>query len=262
MPGNKNSGRKRKPEPDVELPDIRAPPTRSQEKKCKVVETVPLPRQTRQGTSLVPAEKPRETSIKSNTMKSARVASIDFKHTVGPPLESFSNNRLPQKREILQRWKGLQIEAEFNNRVTTRDHAWKMWPEIQTLWAKSRIPLKDGKSNKTCIDKIVEIIHSYQDLNRTPDKRICEEYQQQLNTLFDISLGDEEAIEAALRSERREDWEEDLIFYRGQKQHPQLYTMGGIDLRLAEKEKRADVRKLQEDNRIVKEAERTAVSTR
>ncbi len=91
---------------------------------------------------------------------------------------------------------------------------------------------------------------------------MSEEYQDQLNTLFDISLGDEIAIEAALRSERRHDWEEDLIFYRGQKQHPQLYTMGGVDLKLAAKEKRVSLRKAQEENREVKENEHTAVATR
>ncbi len=249
------------------MPDIRAPSTRSQsDKKCKVVDPLLSPRQTRQGTSLLPTPDSGVTSstnVKLNMSKTSCVSSIEFKNIIGTPLDSFSNNRLPQKREILQRWRGLQIKTDFNTQFNTRDHAWKIWPEIQFLWAESQIPVKEGKhAVKMCLDRIVDIIHSYQNLSRTPKKRMSEEYQDQLNTLFDISLGDEIAIEAALRSEWRHDWEEDLIFYRGQKQHPQLYTMGGVDLKLAAKEKRVSLRKAQEENREVKENERTAVATR
>ncbi len=149
MPGNKNSGRKSKTEPDVDMPDIRALSTQSQsDKKCKVVDPLLSPRQTRQGTSLLPTPDSGVTSstnVKLNMSKTSRVSSIEFKNIIGTPLDSFSNNCLPQKREILQRWRGLQIKTDFNTQFNTRDHAWKIWPEIQFLWAESQIPVKEGK---------------------------------------------------------------------------------------------------------------------
>ena len=136
-----------------------------------------------------------------------------------------------------------------------------MWPEIKAIWQASRLPLS-LVGDKKCIDRIVNIITVYQDLKRTPEKRRSEEYQAQINTLFDVSMGDDVAVEEALRASRRGDWEEDLIFYRGQKQHPQLYSMGGVDLKLAVAESRAAARKAQEEKMMVKEIERAATVTR
>ena len=59
-------------------------------------------------------------------------------------------------------------------------------------------------------------------------------------------MGDEPAVEAAFRAERHHDWEEDLLFYRGQKEHPQLYTIGAVHLRLAAKEQQAAFKKRKE----------------
>lgn len=83
----------------------------------------------------------------------------------------------------------------------------------------------------------------------------------QLNMLFDVSLG-EDAVEAALRASLHQDWIEDLEFYWGQKQHPQLYSMGGVDLKLVVKENHAAERRAQEKKRAEKEAIRNATITR
>ena len=206
-----------------------------------------------------------EESFISNTISktsptSKRLATQDFEQTVGLSTSHFPQLRLPQNRHILQRWKGLQIDSNFNKQITGRDHARKMWPEVKAVWQKSRLPMLDV-GDKKCIDKIVKVIASYQDLKRTPQKRKSTEYQEFLNSLFDVSVG-EDNIEAALRATRDENWKEYILFYQGQKSHPQLYTLGGVDLKEATKERRSTERKEKEEKRATREKERIATVER
>lgn len=260
MPGNKNSGRKRKR--DHSLPDLRSKHIHKIHKDDLEAPSTGRagPMQTRQGTELqhttmsnpIIQQKPK-TSPLSN-----RVANQEFERAIGPSIQNIPENRLPQNRVLLQRWKGLQIQSQFNTQISTKDHARAMWPEIKAVWEGARLPIK---AEKNCIAKIVDVIKKYQDLKRTPSIRFSEQYQGHLNALFDISLG-EEKVEATLRSSRRESWEQDLQFYRGQKQHPQQFILGGVNLKEVAKEVRSAERKAAADKRAEKEAQRSASVSR
>lgn len=256
MPGNKNSGRKRKI--DSGLPDIQISLPRSRIDK-DISPDVETPLRTRNGTELgVHSEVENQPKKAKTSPTSSRIACQDFNKAVGDSIQLFPENRLPQNRGILQRWKGLQIENQFNRQVTGRDHAHVMWPEIKAIWEASGIPMK---KEKNCIDQIVDVISKYQGLKRTPDKRLSEIYQAHLNSLFDISPG-EEQVKAILRAKRTDNIEEHLRFYEGQKKHPQQFTLGGVDQKEAAKERRSVLRKEAGQRRIEKELERTSLVSR
>lgn len=260
MPGNKNSGRKRKASCERKT---------SLRKQRKIVssQTSPqvsvLPGRTRHGAKLgfvTSTSASNASQPEKRPLQSARLASKGFEEVIGPSILHFPQHHLPQKRAILQRWKGLQIQSNFNKQVSTRDHARVIWTEIKAIWLASRIPLLQT-AEKNFIDKIVYIITEYQNFKRTPEMRSTDGYQMKLNTLFDVSVG-EDAVESMLRASRHKDWAEDHKFYLGQKQHPQLYSMGGIDLKLAVSEDRAAERRARETKRAEKEARRSANMTR
>ena len=261
MPGNKNSGRKRKATP-VQGSIIASLRKRRKTAALTASPQVSLaPGRTRQGTKLAPVPSISNTTRPEiHPLQSPRLASKEFEKVIGPSLFHFPKHHLPQKRALLQRWKGLQIESNFNKRVTTRDHARTIWKEVKEIWLASRIPLMRTEE-KNFVDKIVNIITEFQALKRAPEKRSTECYQLQLNSLFDVSLGDD-AVEAALKASRSKDWVEDLEFYRGQKKHPQLYSMGGVDLKLAVKEKATAERRTKAKKRAEEEAIRSSSVTR
>lgn len=171
-------------------------------------------------------------------------------------LEELSGSKLPLNLQVLRRI--MFIRDEYPN-SKTRSTAKIVYDElVSKFWGPSRIPMKNEKK---CIDQIVGLFQTYEQLKKTPLKRrkTAENSERirlfldEMQSLCDLSDRD---VEQKLRQSGNPEWRIDLEFLLGQRKTPQVGSMEGVDNILAMKEKRKEEESRKAESRKQKELKR------
>ena len=190
MPGNKNSGRKKKVV--EEHGETEAAPTPSKKKKVGRRKKM-LMESTEEETSdarstaemEVTAElKSSSSGARSNASnfydlkKRTSETSISYDSLLGPSLAMFPSSKLPHRRTVLQRYRYL-ITGDDN--PTRSEVISIITNEIISLWEISSIPFRDIRSCRDCVKKCIECW-----INAKRDVRNSKTFQVSLDTLLDL----------------------------------------------------------------------------
>ncbi|KAK4024122.1 hypothetical protein OUZ56_009510 [Daphnia magna] len=96
--------------------------------------------------------------------------------------------------------------------------------ELKEIWGKAAKAVKDDKN---ILKALMNTHDAWLSLKKIPvarrdsphSKKLIEEFQKQMDSLFDISPSD---VENRLRATRKRHWKEDFSFLIGQRQNPQV----------------------------------------
>jgi hypothetical protein len=157
-------------------------------------------------------------------------------------------SKLPTNREVLSRY--LFYRNEFKSE-TTRELFKVITSELEYLWGKAGIPIKE---NREIVDQLMRLFQQWYSLNkikvslRSKNNTRLDSFKRQLETLCDLS-----AIDAyrQMRSSRRKNWREDWAFYEDQR-GPRKGYMTNVDQEFVRKEQQIISKRLRQENRIEK----------
>ena len=252
MPGNKNSGRKKKLVPAST--EASSPPKKSTKKRGRprkgLRDPIEIDEETIVNDPSVSATTPKHTgrgksSHVSDLRRKSSALSLSYDKSVGKGLEAFPSSRLPTKRTVLQRYRYIRSQSHNQSKVSV---VATITEEISFLWDNGSIP---RKSEKDCNYMVKCLINEW--LNAKPTKRESSDFQNNLNNLLDIrptDLMDLKTLRDYLKHRRYVGWERDFSFFEGQLSHPQKGSMSTTrDMVLHEKLEKGRIRSDYEKNR-------------
>ena len=226
MPGNKNSGRKKKEVGSVERNEpqkrkrgrpkgsISKPQIESSSEASEPVEGTPLTPPLRKSSPLA--------RVSTNVMKlSSRNSEITefYDQFIGEALDQLPLKRLPTKRTLLQRFRALR-SASHNLAQTTI--VTTIADEVMKLWDCGAIP---RKKSEACTHDVKKVVMGW--VNSKKEEKVSQRYQRSLDSLLDlrpVTCSTLPALKKELKRLRGTDdetWLEDYNFFKGQMKHPQ-----------------------------------------
>ena len=251
MPGNKNSGRRKKPI-DVGKETDNPPDSTSVVRKRTVgrpkkttnaaaeydeSDPLPEPLEDQPGKTKADDVVIRVGNHAVDLAKRSSCMSKFYDEFLGPPLEVFPSSKLPLKRVVLQRYRTLR---SLSHATPQTEIVATITKELILLWERSAIPFKPYTS--ACRVILGEIMTW---VNATEEDRKCENFQRNLNTLSDLrpkSLQTLSSLKSYLMSSGNPDWLRDYEFFKGQCSFPQTGTLGPRDGCLKKKLQRKSIR--------------------
>ena len=161
-------------------------------------------------------------------------------YLIGEPIQLLPASKLPIKRLILQRMRGLHEESSLSSLtadIRDVDIARTISQELESLWQKAAIPCQRQdviqKLVKKSMDELASLMKHWSRLK--PENDPLKSYSASLDNLFDLSHAD---LQYRLSTSGNPAWKEDWKFYLGQKQVPQIGSMAGRDILLHQLEVR------------------------
>ena len=169
-----------------------------------------------------------------------------YNEHLGSALEGFPARVLPRNRCVLRRYRSLRTDQHAADQ---RLVSLAISKEVMDLWERSAIPHIDFKA---CAYKIQKIVSRWTNAKKDrKSDRTSPRYQKELNNLLDLrpeSLSTLPALKAELKK-RGKNWEDDYNFFKGQMVYPPTSFMSpSTDHVLA-----ATTRKREERNKKVSE---------
>ena len=247
MPGNKNSGRKKKIVPDDPVPNtstthhstVSKPTNRGRPRKSNENRSLPY-RPDDVSTNQVP--RPRSTPVQKHVStlqrRSSEMSKFYDAH-LGPALEKFNPSKLPMKRTILQRYRDLRAKQPT---VSQHIIVGTISSEIYSLWERSAIPCKSLKHCKRAVSSLLS-----KWTNGRNEEKVSTSFQENLDVLFDVRRSDcmdLDGLKSQLKATGNVDWLRDYDFFLGQLVYPQTSTMSHskdmvLDKKVRKREARA-----------------------
>lgn len=240
MPGNRDSGRKKKvavesnvPEDDVQVEKKKKPgrPKRSENLPASnsvaadVDKELPEPvteSETEMSSSNIrPTSKVTGAYHPVNLQKRHSDINQLYDEYLGVALETFPSSRLPLKRTVLQRYRFLRTESGHTTKVS--DIISTITNEVRNLWECGFIPQKNYRG---CWDIVQECINSW--TSSKQETKINPRFQKNLNTHLDFRPADCQtlaSLKQVLEKTNKLNWREDYAFFKGQMKYPQEGTM-------------------------------------
>ncbi|KAK2575365.1 hypothetical protein KPH14_001258, partial [Odynerus spinipes] len=170
---------------------------------------------------------------------------------IGLPSHQINGAKLPSNRQVL----AVLFYGIREVKLTVSESANVVIRECIIFWEKARIPTK---AFPNCVKKLVDLYHVWRELQKnckkTQDtfKNRENNFKRGLENLFDIAHAD--AFE-------RMKIEEDKVFLKKQREPGRPGYLGGVDKKLADKEERARQRRLDEEERKLRQRELLAVAS-
>ena len=248
MPGNKNSGRKKK---EIVIPDVGANADDGENDNdadvAKLKRSVGRPKkETAEVITVSTTENlvetapiaPRTKQNVTDLSKRSSTLSNLYTEILGTPLQTFPSSKLPLKRAVLRRY--IEIRSHCHKRQRS-ELIGIVTKELLQLWENSAIPCDTYRG--AC--KVVEnLVIKWLDANE--EQRKSTPFQTDLNQLLDIrprSLQILSALKSNLQSSGNAAWLSDYNFFKGQCMFPQTTTMshtvdGLMQKKLKEKTRR------------------------
>jgi len=161
---------------------------------------------------------------------------------VGDVQHQINGSKLPSNGQVL----AVLFYNIREVKLTINESANLAIRECVIFWEKARIPTK---SLPNCVKKLVDLHQVWRDLQKNAKKSqdVFKQRQQKftdnLNNLFDIAHADAFQLIKI---------EEDKIFLQQQRETGRVGYLGGVDKKLSDKEKRAQLRVTEEENRRIK----------
>ena len=230
MPGNKNSGRKKRIKQNVQQEDapIQKKKTPGRPKKevtvalsdtsfAQCLQTGIETETLHNTSSRSLAEQMREDRSvpvfhSSNLQKRNSDMNILYDSFLGPSIQNFPSSKLPMQRTILQRYRALRTESAYTSQLS--DIITIITKEVRELWTFSCIPTRDycgcWSIVKQCVSKWVE---AKQDMKKSS------KFQKDLNTLLDcrpVTCKRLSSLKQALIKTGNPNWGIDYEFFKGQ----------------------------------------------
>ena len=243
MPGNKNSGRHKKPTSDGVETDN--PPNSAVVKS----RTVGRPRKTTNSEaecdqsepSVEPSNAATIATRKGNNVvdlaKRSSYISKFYDDFLGPPLDVLPSSKLPFKRVVLQRYRFLR---SISHSTPQTEIVATITRELVPLWEKGTIPFKPYSSAcRVVLDAIMSWV------NATEEDRKSEAFQRNLDKILDLrpkSVETLSSLKSYLKSSGNAAWLNDYNFFKGQCSFPQKGTLGPRDGNLQKEAKRRSIR--------------------
>ena len=111
---------------------------------------------------------------------------------IGKPIDSLTSSKLPTKRVILQRVRGLHTRSEIACPMTDKDIVKQLATEIQNIWERAAIPCRRIDKIQECVSKaITEVSSLMKNWSRYEEGREpFKSFVTSLDKLFDISVKD------------------------------------------------------------------------
>ena len=176
---------------------------------------------------------------------------------IGKPTDSLSSIRLPSKRDVMQRWRGLTLEGTLDHSATRSNASIcsDITEEVLAIWGRSAIPTIRVDSIK---GRMLDLITSWNMIRRLKlDHPKCVAFSESLDHLFDIAHAD---VENILGASTLPSHAEDLAFYKSQVKDTRSSSMGGVDVKMVAVKHRRQQRDEKAKSRQQHEAERKKVA--
>ena len=234
MPGNKNSGRRKKevvPVPSVgdgESDEVIAKKNVGGRPRKK--ETIAIPEslvEVSSPKSLIEVASPESGSTakrrKQNIVdlrKRSSPLSTMYTESLGHPLTNFPSSKLPMKRTVLRRYRYIR---SISHKMPTSEITGIITKELLQLWEDGSIPCDNYRGACKVVQRLLE-----KWIDASDEKRKSDSFQNDLNQLLDIrprSLQTLSALKSHLQSSGNADWLSDYNFFKGQCLFPQKNTM-------------------------------------
>ena len=157
-----------------------------------------------------------QSEIETRSVCAEKEAAVTRKFSL-KPVDNFKGSQLPTKREVLQRYFGIQDKSKH---LPKRDIARLIFKDLSALYAKVPCPIK---KEQKCLDQICKLHEKWRKtsknehrISRKPGTSISL-FDSELNELFDILAKDAEnqIRNDRLRSQRTRD--EDISFLNDQR---------------------------------------------
>ena len=227
MPGTKNSGRKKKvvaiSSGTSSLDDAgksSSSKARGRPKRMQIADSDE--KEQDDAAAEIPEQtvKPKPPTHPSTLTKRTSQLSAFYDQYLGPPLSHFPASKLPLKRIVLQRYRGIKSEGHT---IQLSSAVGIITKELTERWECSAIPFKDYRG---CTKIVRNLIDMWVDAKQEERKSVF--FQDDLDTLLDLRPEDCKNIEvltAKLKKSSGSDWERDLAFIQGQMNKPQSSFM-------------------------------------
>jgi len=170
---------------------------------------------------------------------------------IGSPSYQINGAKLPSNRQVLSvlfyNIREVKLKVSESANLVIR--------ECIIYWEKARIPTR---AFPNCVKKLVDLYDVWRELQKNCKKTQVtfrnreKNFEIDLDNLFDIAHAD--ALE-------RMKIEEDKLFLMKQREPGRPGCLGGVDKKLANKEERSRQRRLEEEERIVRQRESLAVAS-
>ena len=226
MPGNKNSGRRRKevvPVLDtgcgesnevVEKKNVGGRP-RKKEIGIAIPEALVEVASPESGSTA----KRRKQHIVDLRKRSSSLSNV-YTESLGEPLTNFPSSKLPMKRTVLRRYRYLR---SISHKMKTSEITGIITKELLKLWDDGSIPCDNYRGACKVVQRLLE-----KWIDASDEQRRSTSFQNDLNKLLDIrprSLQTLSALKSHLQSSGNADWLSDYNFFKGQCLFPQKNTM-------------------------------------
>ena len=231
MPGNKNSGRKKKVTDEIGIDiTIKRPVGRPKKQKINVPKV-------QKSDEIVESGKPTIKRTKQHIVDLGKRSSLlynFYNQFLGPPLEIIPSTRLPLRRVVLQRYRAIRSTQHNSPR---NEIVGSITDEVVNLWENSSIPhITHHAAAKLVQDLISKWVDS------TDEEKKSRKFQKYLDTLLDFRPRSESKLsllKSFLKSSGNADWLRDYEFFKGQCKFPQTTQMSStIDGVLKAKERK------------------------
>ena len=174
---------------------------------------------------------------KGRASKRLTPAQLLWNELVGQDRECIPSNRLPTNRVIMQRYKSLK--GTLPQSTPVRTFAKQLYEEVAKVWAKANIPIK---SQKAVVESVTRLLLSWSTFSANahkckPESNKYKTYSNMLDSLCDLTEGDEDKLKEQMRSSRLPTWERDFEFYMNMKAGITNDQMDGIDRNAAKRQK-------------------------
>ena len=157
-----------------------------------------------------------------------------YNEAIGTSMDKFSQSKLRQYRQILQRYRSFRSQS---HNVGVAYVAKCISCELVKIWELTTIPHKSIKSVVSSVHRFIEGWNKI-----SAEIRLKPEEQNKLDKLFDIrpkNLCTDDSLCNYLRKHSTSCWSEEFDFFIGQLRHPQSSTILNIqDKRKAENDKK------------------------
>ena len=165
-----------------------------------------------------------------NLKKRTSDISRHYDELMGPSIETFGRARLPQNRQVLQRYRSIRTASHNMSLGVT---AKLIANELIEVWNLTRIPHKATNAVIKSVQRFIECWNK-----KKSNQRISSEEQEKLNSLFDLrpaNLLTDEALKIYLKKHSCVTWAEEWSFFSGQLNHPQTSSITSVTDRVQEK---------------------------
>jgi len=170
---------------------------------------------------------------------------------IGLPSHQITGAKLPSNRQVLS--------VLFYNirqvKLTLSESANLVTRECLIFWEKARIPTR---ALPNCVKKLIDLYHAWRELQKNCKKTLAtfkdreKNFKISLDNLFDIAHAD------ALKIIKIE---EDKLFLNKQREPGRPGYLAGVDKKLTEKEERVRQRRLDDEERKLRQMELLAVAS-